>query len=243
MAVTETLASSCVNQIRNLILRGDLLPGERIKGDYLKSQLGVGLSPIREALARLISSSLIESTDNQGFRVAQIYRSSVYDTYKSAAKIEILLLREAIDCGDEVWESTIVAALYLLSKIEKTGVKANYKLWSAHNEAFHAALIKGCDLTGLKSVRAHFSLIKEWYHNLAYGNVVDELIAVNHSEHSKIAALALARNADAACMLLYQHSLQSFNSLVSTLTQRGYLSANVPDASVPLERGTMVERV
>lgn len=220
----ETLTSYCTNKIRNLILEGKLLPGERIKGDYLKSYLGVGLSPIREALSRLVSTSLIESVDNVGFKVASITKSRVIDFYKSYAKIEALLFKEAIECGNESWESNIVAALYQLAKIENIGTKANYKAWSIQNENFHEALINGCPLVELKKVRASFTLLKEWYHNLAYGQSKNELVSVNHSEHSKIVELAIARKVESASAMLYHHTMHSLDSLVLRLEQVGYIT-------------------
>lgn len=222
MISTETLSTLCEKQIYELVLSGKLLPGERIKGEYLKLQLGVGLSPIREALSRMISTGLIELTDNVGFRVAKVNQKKVYDLYKSYAKLEALILRDAIENGDEVWESQIIAALYRLSKIEANGIKISYSTWSEYNENFHKALIDGCILNELHYVRQRFILIKNWYNNLANNNPLLELNNVNHSEHKKIAEYALARKADAACTMLYNHTMHGLDALVLKLRQRGY---------------------
>ncbi|MDQ5920017.1 MAG: GntR family transcriptional regulator, carbon starvation induced regulator [Pseudomonadota bacterium] len=219
----ETMASCCVNKICNLIIEGKLLPGEKIKGDYIKNLLAVGLSPIREALSRLVNTGLVESIDNVGFRVAHITRNGLYDYYKSYAKIEVLIFKEAIECGREDWESNIVAALYRLSKIEKPEIKVSYEVWAVQNEDFHQALISGCPLNGLKNIRDNFMLLKEWYNNLAYGHLKGDLINVNHSEHSKIVKLALDRKIDSACSLLYQHTMHGLESLVLSLERLGYI--------------------
>lgn len=96
MPSAQTMTSQCVDKIQNLILSGDLLPGERIKGEYLRNVLGVGLSPIREALSRLATTSLVEFTDNAGFKVGEITVDSLTDSYTGYAKIEALLLSDAI---------------------------------------------------------------------------------------------------------------------------------------------------
>lgn len=224
MVKNETLATFCVSKIQDLILNAKLLPGERIKGEYLKNYLGVGLSPIREALSRLVSTGLVEFIDNIGFSVPLISSNKVYDTYKSYAKVEALLLREAIETGDEIWESEIIAALYHLSKVEKKDAKAEYHTWSIYNENFHKALISGCALNGLNNIRKHFMLNKDWYQNLAHHNLTNEQIDVNHSEHSKIAELAIARKTDAACAMLYKHTMHSLDPLILKLKQRGYIN-------------------
>lgn len=221
----ETMSSSCVNRIKNLILNGELLPGEKIKGDYLKSYLNTGLSPIREALARLISTGLVELNDNVGFKVPLISKGNLLDFYKSYAKIEQLLFKESIECGDKNWESRVVSALYHLSKVETLESKVNYKMWSSVNEEFHEALISGCNLIALRATRDNFLLCKTWYHNLAYAKFENELISINHNEHSRIAELALSRNVELSSDLLYRHTMHSFNSVVLKLERNGYLTS------------------
>lgn len=222
----ETLSSSCFNKIKDLILTGALLPAERIKGDYLKTYLGVGLSPIREALSRMVNTGLIELVDNVGFRVAAISKENLLDFYRSYAKIELLLFKESIDNGNSDWETAIVSRLYQLSKVENSGSKVEYGLWSSLNEKFHEALISGCSLNELKKIRDNYSLRKTWYHNLAYSQVKNELLSVNHKEHSKIAELALARNFELASILLHKHTMQGFDNVVLRLTKYGYVTEN-----------------
>ena len=126
--------------------------------------------------------------------------------------------------GSNEWASSVVAALYQLSKIEGNGIKVPYKNWSAKNEEFHAALIDGCPLTGLKQIRQQVILVKNWYHNLAYSKLSNELIETSHHEHNKMAGLSIARSADAACAMLYKHSMHNLDSLLSNLKANGYLT-------------------
>ena len=223
MANSITLASSCFVQIRQLILTGKLLPAERIKGEYLKSLLHVGLSPIREALSRLVTTGLVEVIDNAGFRVASLSKEKIIDAFQSLAKIEVLLLREAIESGDEVWESQVMACLYRLSKIEANNLKISHSLWSIRNDEFHEALIAGCSLQGLKQMRQNCLTLKEWCYGLAYPAINEELVMVNHQEHAQIAELTINRKADAACAMLYKHTLHSLATLSSRLQKLGYI--------------------
>jgi GntR family carbon starvation induced transcriptional regulator len=224
MADNITLASSCFNQIRQLILTGELLPAERIKGEYLKSRLQVGLSPIREALSRLVTTGLVEIVDNAGFRVASLSQEKISDTFQSLAKLETLLLREAIESGDETWEAQIMACLYRLSKIEANNLKVSHAVWSIRNDEFHEALIAGCQLQALKQMRQNCLLLKEWCYGLAYPALNEELIMVHHQEHAQIAELAVQRKADAACAMLYKHTLHSLTLLSLRLQRVGILA-------------------
>lgn len=223
MANNFTLASSCFIQIRQLILTGELLPEERIKGEYLKNRLQVGLSPIREALSRLVTTGLVEVVDNAGFRVASLSQEKIVDSFQSLAKLEALLLREAIESGDENWEAQIMASLYRLSKIEANNLKIPHSLWSTRNDEFHEALIAGCRLYGLKQMRQTFLTFKEWCYGLAYPGLNEELVMVSHQEHAQIAELAITRKADAACTMIYKHTLHNLATLSLRLQKFGYL--------------------
>lgn len=222
--IKDTLTTHCIKEIKNLILECKLLPGEKIKGEFLKNKLNVGLSPIREALSRLVSTKLVESTDNVGFSVASITKDGVIEFYQSLAKIEALLFSESIEYGTDNWEASIIAELYCLAKIENSGKKVSYKTWSICNDSFHTALIGACQLNELKQIRMNLMLRKEWYNNLAYGQFEDELVKVHHSEHSRIADLAIKRNVSSACALLYKHTMHSLDPLILKLDQLDYLN-------------------
>lgn len=224
MITNETLASKCAADILSLVMTGKLLPGEQIKGEYLKNLCGVGLSPIREALSRLVNTGLVEFIDNAGFKVSRIDSNKVCDSYKSYAKIESLLLREAIENADEYWESSIIAALYQLSKVEGSGIKVLYQNWNIRNEEFHTALINGCPLSGLKRIRQQIIVVKNWYHNLAYPTINSELIETTHHEHKKIAELSITRKADTACAMLYKHSMHNLDALLANLKTNGHIT-------------------
>lgn len=219
----ETLATDCLNGIRELILSGELFPGERLKGEYLKQKFNVGLSPIREALFKLSATPLVEFRDKIGFNVAVLSAAKVYDMVKTHAKIECLLLRESIESGDDEWEASIMAALYKLSKVEMGDTKVVYTTWALRNDEFHNALVSACKIDGLRQVRNDCLLLKEWYTRLADKEIAKRLIIASHHEHAKIAELAIARKADAACAKLYKHTTTDIAGLVEKLITNNYI--------------------
>jgi len=223
MQINQTMTSFCVNEIQKLVLSGELLPGEKIKGEYLKNVLGVGLSPIREALSRLANTPLVDFIDNVGFMVARLSKEKLVDTYTTYAKIETLLLADAIECGDDEWESRIVAALYRLSKVEKDVGSVKYVDWVRLNNEFHEALVSACKLRYLQQIRQECLLIRDWYYTLAFPNLYEELTEVSHDEHRKLADLVIARKTDQASQLLYDHTLHRLDILVSRITGRELL--------------------
>lgn len=214
---TDNTTTICFNKIRQLILDGNLSPGEKLKGEYLKQKLGVGLSPVREALFRLVETSLVRFEDKVGFHVAMLTEKKVYDIFETHAKIECLVLNESIKNGDDEWEADIMSKLYKLAKIEKNDIKIPYSSWTTRNDEFHNALISGCKINGLISIRNNYLQMKEWCSTLANKNDKDHLITTSHSEHAKIAELAIARKAELATSKLYNHIMTVVSTLVTKL--------------------------
>lgn len=67
-----TLRESVAEEIRRLIMSGQLAPGERLFEDRLAEQLGVSRNPIREALRALEGSGLVEVFPRRGAYVSQL---------------------------------------------------------------------------------------------------------------------------------------------------------------------------
>lgn len=59
-------------EVKTLILRGELPPGSKLSHRHLSSLLGMSTTPIREALARLAQEGYAHQVPNAGFFVQQL---------------------------------------------------------------------------------------------------------------------------------------------------------------------------
>src|SRR4029078_7554831 len=64
---SRTIADSAYRRIRQDILWGRFAPGSPLRSDELRARYGVGVSPLREALTRLVSERLGTSGGQRGF--------------------------------------------------------------------------------------------------------------------------------------------------------------------------------
>ena len=223
MSKTYTLATDAYNQIKTIIFNGLIKPGEKLKGEYLKNKLGMGLSPIREALSKLSLTGFVGFSDKIGFSVATISKYKIYDVFETFARIEELLLSESIQKGNDEWEAHVLSNLYRLSKVENHEHKTTYLEWFNRNEAFHNALISGSTSESLISFRNQCLDLKNWYLNLAYGNDTELLIITNHNEHKRIADLAIARDKSVLTKLHY-HNVNNIEACILKLCSKNYIS-------------------
>ena len=84
----EQLRSNVASAIREQIMARTVHPGDLLRLGQLGEQLGVSVTPVREALLLLSQDGWVTHEPNRGFRVAPIRRSDVEDTYLMWATAE-----------------------------------------------------------------------------------------------------------------------------------------------------------
>lgn len=77
----EQLRGNVATAIRDQIMARTVHPGDTLRLGQLAGQLGVSVTPVREALLLLSQDGWVRHEPNRGFRVAAIRRKDVEDTY------------------------------------------------------------------------------------------------------------------------------------------------------------------
>lgn len=85
-----------IHEIKELILSGDLAPGERIRQEELAVRFGTSRIPIREALRYLESDGWVTLKSNSGAWVMKLDYAECLEVYKIREKIEPLALAESV---------------------------------------------------------------------------------------------------------------------------------------------------
>ena len=79
--------------LREAILRGEYLPGDRIIQEDLSARYGGSRIPVREALRQLESDGLVRLVANTGAWVASLSMAECSEVYQTRERLEPLLLR------------------------------------------------------------------------------------------------------------------------------------------------------
>src|SRR5215472_7115983 len=79
--------------VRRLILSGELKPGTRLTQQHLAKRFGVAQSVVRESLLELQASGLVRSVDNLGIFVSDLDTHSLIHAYYVREMLEGLAAR------------------------------------------------------------------------------------------------------------------------------------------------------
>src|SRR6201997_3117269 len=108
----------------------------------------------------------------RGFRVRELSVEDVVGLTESRVEIESVALRLAIERGDVLWETEIVAAHHLLERTPVVDADGRFhEPWTGGHHAFHRALTAGCNNARLHGVvlalRDNSELYRRWWWALA----------------------------------------------------------------------------
>ncbi len=117
----QPLGDIVFQTIRNQIVWGNLLPGQRLMETQLAEKLGVSRTPVREAIKRLELEGLIVMVPRKGAHVAPFTKKDIKDVLEIRAVLESLaasLAAQRID-QKELTKLQLVIHEYELSSIER----------------------------------------------------------------------------------------------------------------------------
>ena len=86
-------------RLREMILRGELAPGERLAEVALAERLGVSRTPIRQALPALAREGLLAAAGRRGYVVRSFSPEDVLDAIETRGLLEGLSARRIAERG------------------------------------------------------------------------------------------------------------------------------------------------
>lgn len=107
----------------------------------------MSVSPVREALARLVATGLATAEHNLGYRVAPLSAPELEDLVDTRIREESWALKRSIENGDEIWEGRILASLHVLERLPRENPEDQTlynEQWETRHSDFHNALISEC---------------------------------------------------------------------------------------------------
>jgi DNA-binding GntR family transcriptional regulator len=188
------LSEEVFHRLRDSIVRGDLAPGEKVKDSELAERLGLSRTPVREALARLVDSGLVEAKPGVYTRITTLNRRDVEKTLAVLRSLDQLAVETAVPLMTEQDLERMRAA----NRDFERAVAANDTSGALQaDDRFHAVAIAAADNPALSRIieqlhpLIHRILFRKFSTLLGGRNTIehhDELIAVCATGDGRAAA-------------------------------------------------------
>ena len=148
--------------IREMILRGELAPGERVREADIAARLGISRTPVRQALPALALEGLLVHSGARGFAVRE---------FSHRESLEALHLRAALEGLAARNLATVGASPELLAELRQCleeGDSLFREHWDADdaelryaqmNARFHALMLEGADMPLLSALVARCNIV------------------------------------------------------------------------------------
>lgn len=165
----ESKTDQAYQLLRREILAARLPADLALRPTALNKAYGLGWTPVREALARLEAERLVVYQRNRGFAVAPVSSAELQDLRRARQAIELPLLREAMEHGDDAWEAALVAAHHRLLRCTlpvDDPSEATLAHWEQMHEAFHKTLLQAAVSTWLLRFQAQIAEQLQRYHRV-----------------------------------------------------------------------------
>ena len=123
--------------LKRRILLCDLSPGEELREAALAESTGLGRTPIREALRRLVQEGFVEVRPRQGYRVSPITLASVHDVFE----LRLLLEPAAVELAIRRAPRESITALHDLAHAHYVhGDQESYERFIVDNLVLHVRI-------------------------------------------------------------------------------------------------------
>ena len=214
----QTLTERVYGMLLEGICSRELPPGQKLVIDALAREMGVSITPVREALRRLQREGLVTEIPYSGMHVSQLAINEIRELFAIRGVLEGYALRLITDTLTDKDFDLIDGELEQLEKVTRTGDTAAFR---HHNFHFHSTLLRGDIGQALREMIDQLTRNTERYR--AAGAVLSQdYLDSAQAEHRELVSLLKERRAVEAETLARQHALTFANHLMSHL-ERSHL--------------------
>jgi DNA-binding GntR family transcriptional regulator len=155
----QPLRSLVCDELRRLVITGDLAPGARLVEEQLASRLGVSRNPVREALQTLASEGFVEILPRRGAVVAQITPEQAEDLFDVRLALESLAARLAARRADD---ATVGRLRDVLRRAREATEASELDVLAACNTEFHQLVVEAAGNDYLRLLVAPMARRVQW---------------------------------------------------------------------------------
>jgi DNA-binding GntR family transcriptional regulator len=196
----RSLHKEVIERLRDMIVEGELVPGDKIDEGVLCRQLGISRTPLREAIKVLASEDLIELRPNRGTRVAPITAEGVAELFEVVAGIERIAGELA---AERMTEKDLERLAKLQDRMESLHDAGKRHEYFGLNQEVHNTIVA---LAGNSVLAATHGNLMVRVRRARYTAILSqERWDESVKEHAAILAALAARDSARAGALIFRH--------------------------------------
>lgn len=199
----EMLSSKIKERILQLILEGDLQPGDRLVETRFAREFGVSQSPVREAIRDLAGVGLLEIEPYRGARVRRFTREEFLDDMEIRGELEAIAARRAatrISPDELAHLRTLIEEMHTLASAEDAHGQAT------KNTEFHRTVVAA---GGSDALTRAWTVLEPFARTYLTAMVPGTDLVWLGDRHSPILEALEAGDGDLAAEVMRQHALEA----------------------------------
>jgi DNA-binding GntR family transcriptional regulator len=146
------LSGLAYTRLKELILRYEMKPGQKLTQETLAGRLGVSLTPVREALRTLEQEGYVTLLRNRGFYVAEITLKEAEELFELREALEMLSIGKAIKYRDDAFIDALEACVREYKRVVRQALTRERILM---DQRFHLLIARQADNESLRRTLEH----------------------------------------------------------------------------------------
>jgi DNA-binding GntR family transcriptional regulator len=206
----KPLKEEIFDALHRQIIAGKYGPGDWLRQEDIAGQMGVSMTPVREALDLLVASGLAERVAYRGVRVREMSPRDVADAYGLRLLLEVTIAQEA---ARNITPEQIKRLEKMMVEMQKHETLDEMPLARQLAREFHNAIAEatGNDLL-VKLYGVVSNAFPDWllYEALfRHPDIVTGSMSATHEEHTAIIDALKKRDGDKTAQKSVEHLMES----------------------------------
>lgn len=199
----EMLSTKIKDRILQLILEGELRPGDRVVETRIARELGVSQSPVREAIRDLAGVGFLEIEPYRGARIRQFTREEFLDDMEIRGEMEAIAAHRA---ASRITDDEIAELRSLVGEMHAMGEAGDPHGQAMKNTAFHRTVVRAAGSDALERVWAMLEPFARTYMTAMVPGT--DLVWLG-DRHASIVEALEEGDADKAAEVMRQHAAEA----------------------------------
>lgn len=195
----RTLAERAYEHLRELIISAQLGPGELVDEEHLIERIGIGRTPLREAMRRLRSEGLLEIYPHRGAFVPEVTVRDLRQISEARRILEGYAAAKAAQTTADVFRRDLMAAYEELQTVDEAQAARLIEL----DARMHAAIYQAMDNRYIEQTLKQYFTLSQRMWNYVLPRL--QVVKTHVDEHRELLQAILDHDSEHAEHLAVSH--------------------------------------